>query len=110
MTNESPTAPPSTAEIQLDSTNGVVYVDGVAHPLTREQMRIFSVFARRRGGFVREDELRRPDYTGAAPGETIGRMPGPIRALIEGKRGPGGGRRLIRPARLLRPENTGEFT
>lgn len=110
MTNRSPPAPPSTPEIQLDAASGVAHVDGIAHPLTREQMRLLVVLARRRGGFVREDEMRRPDRAGAAPGETIRRMPEAIRALIVSRPGPGGGRRLVRPARAVRPEDMGEFT
>lgn len=101
----------STGALHLDAINRVVSIEGASYPVTPEQLRILAVLARRCGGFVKEDELRRRDAPGASPAETIRRMPAAVRALIECKRGPGGGRRLMRPVRIACPEEyTGELT
>ncbi len=71
-------------------------LDGEIHPLTTEQARIVDKLARAGGAWVPEDRLKKDSASSENPGETIKLMPEPIRALIESKTGPGGGRRLRR--------------
>lgn len=109
--NQLSASPAMVREFLLDVTNLVVLLDGAPHPVTPEQARILRRLAAQNGGYVTDERLRKRSAPASEPGETIRRLPEPVRRLIESKRGPGGGRRLVLLLRIVtHPESTGEST
>jgi len=78
-------------------------LDGKDHELTVEHARILERLASANGALVSPDDLRNGASSANALTKAIGRMPAPIQALIAGKTGQQGGRRLRRIPRLERP-------
>lgn len=80
-------------------------LDGSTFDLTVEQARILELLALATGrGWVPPERLRNNASSAIAAKKAIGRMPVPLRALIEAKSGTQGGRRLVRTPRIVRPQ------